>query len=493
MSHEIRTPLNAILGFADLLEKTNLNIPQKDYLDAIDTSGKNLLAIINDILDFSKIEAGMLSLDKTVFCPQQLLQSVYTMFHAKAQSKKLNLSVSIDPRLPHLVKGDSTRLNQIMINLIGNAIKFTDSGNVTVSGVLSEITDTHTKIKFSVSDTGIGIAQEKLDKIFDRFTQADSDTTRNFGGTGLGLSIAKKLVELQDGEIFVKSELSKGSEFIFIIEYEIADESELAVSEPHQEHAQTSFKGKKILIVEDNAINQKLTMTILAEEGFVYKIAENGQRALDILNAESYDAILMDLQMPVLDGYQATRKIREELKLTTPIIAMTANALAGEKERCLTLGMNGYITKPFKAESLFNTLTKILGNSENAPEIKSEEGLTFVGKITDLVYLKEFYGDKESLIKETVEMFLEQNPQDVQALENAFAAADYAELKSTSHSLQTSLGFMGINNDVLAEVKQLEAAAKEGNADLIKSKLALVIQSCRKACIELKEEIKKMN
>lgn len=493
MSHEIRTPLNAILGFADLLEKTNLSIQQKDYLSAIGTSGKNLLAIINDILDFSKIEAGMLGLENILFSPQQLLQAVYTMFHAKAQSKNLKFSAFIDPKLPHLVNGDSTRLNQIMINLIGNAIKFTDNGSVTVSGELVGTTETHATIKFSVSDTGIGIAKDKLERIFDRFTQADSDTTRNFGGTGLGLSIAKKLVELQGGEIVVKSEFEKGSEFTFTIEYEIADESQMIVAEPQQSYTQSFFKGKKILIVEDNAINQKLTMTILAEEGFVYKVAENGQKALDILKAESYDAILMDLQMPMLDGYQATRKIREELRLSTPIIAMTANALAGEKERCLSLGMSGYITKPFKAESLFNALTKVFGSGEVSMEIKKEPLREKSEKITDLVYLKEFYGDKESLIKETVELFLDQNPQDVRALEKAFADADYAVLKNVSHGLQTSLGFMGVNSSVLAEVKQLEAAAKAENSALIKEKLVVVVKSCWQACEELKEEIKKMN
>lgn len=494
MSHEIRTPLNAILGFADLLERSTLNKQQKEYLEAIGTSGKNLLAIINDILDFSKIEAGMLNLEKIPFSPQQLVQSVYTMFYARAQNKKLRLSANIDPALPPLVSGDSTRLNQILINLIGNAIKFTEAGEVTVGCELLERKEKDARIKFYVADSGIGIDPDKLEKIFERFTQADSDTTRNFGGTGLGLSIVKKLVELQGGEIHVKSEPGKGSEFIFIIEYDLADASAVMVADTvAQEYTGNGFKGSKVLIVEDNAINQKLTTTILEEEGFVFKIAENGQKAVDILRNEPYDVILMDLQMPVLDGYHATRIIREELKISTPVIAMTANALAGEKERCLSLGMNAYITKPFKAETLFSTLNKIL--SENRTNAASQNSYAEKGaaRITDLVYLKEFYGDKESLIKETLEMFLEQNPEDVKDLETAFTLGDYPSIKRISHGLQTSLGFMGISAEVLNKIKQLEAAAANNDQELTGKLLKAVVNCCSQACAELSAEVKKMN
>lgn len=363
MSHEIRTPLNAMLGFSGLLERTNLSDQQRDYLQAIDSAGKNLMTIINDILDFSKIEAGMLGIEKVPFSLPQLLQSAYTMFFPKAQSKNLKLYLSIDPNLPQLVIGDPTRLNQILMNLIGNAVKFTTEGVINVDCDIVELKNDKVKIKISVEDTGIGIAQSKIDAIFDRFTQADSATTRNFGGTGLGLSIAKKLAEMQGGEIDVKSVIDDGSIFSLIITYEIADDKEYN-HDSNQSKITNFGKSKKALIVEDNILNQKLAVMLLQEEGFETNTAINGDLAITELKNNHYDVILMDIQMPVMDGYETTKKIRNELKITTPIIAMTANAMAGEYEKCISSGMNEYITKPFKADTLYNALKKIF-NKEN--------------------------------------------------------------------------------------------------------------------------------
>ncbi len=363
MSHEIRTPLNAMLGFGDLLSKTDLNNLQREYLDAIETSGKNLLSIINDILDFSKIEAGMFSIEKTPFSVQQALHSVNTMFFDRAQSKGLKLFKSVDPKMPTLVNGDPTRFTQIMINLIGNAIKFTNKGSVSVECQVEKLTATEVTVKISVADTGIGIASNKLDSIFNRFTQAEDNTTRNFGGTGLGLSIAKKLVELQGGELWVKSKPDEGSEFGFHLTYEISESKEYTHKEasPPDTSRSEKFKGKRVLIVEDNLLNLKLASTLLSAEGFEVDSAANGQLAIDKLKELAFDIVLMDIQMPVMDGYEATQELRKSLNLQVPVIAMTANALAGERERCINSGMNEYITKPFKTQELFELIGRLLG------------------------------------------------------------------------------------------------------------------------------------
>jgi PAS domain S-box-containing protein len=493
MSHEIRTPLNAMLGFADLLEATQLNELQKEYLDAIEVSGKNLLTIINDILDFSKIEAGMLSIEQVSFGPQQLIQSVYTMFFKKAQSKNLKLFISLDPKLPPLLSGDPIRLNQIMINLIGNAVKFTAKGSVSVDCEVMERINNKVKLRFSVKDTGIGIPREKLATVFDRFTQAENNTTRNFGGTGLGLSIAKRLIELQGGEIFVNSKPGKGSEFYFTVEYMIADGKEYTLVLHNRKKTEGVFKGKKALVVEDNPLNQKLVLTLLKNEGFDAEVAENGQIAVDLLKEKTYGIILMDLQMPVLDGYEATRKIRREVKSTIPIIAMTANAMAGEQERCMDTGMDDYITKPFKAASLLNILFKFLNTGKDvSPENTKQTGLPGE-KITDLSYLKEFSGGKDSFVKDMLEVFLEQNPIDVEFMEKAIANDNFDGMKALAHSLQTSLGFIGFSESHINCLKESEILATEKrNLATIKTNLEIIVAACRKAQQELKEELKKL-
>lgn len=362
MSHEIRTPLNAMLGFAGIMAKTNLDASQREYLDAIDTSGKNLLNIINDILDFSKIEAGMFSIEKTPFSIQQSLHSVNTMFYEKAHSKGLKIFTSIDPRTPSLVNGDPTRFTQIMINLIGNAIKFTNKGSVSIECDVEKLTDSDVTVKLAVTDTGIGISADKLETIFNRFTQAEENTTRNFGGTGLGLSIAKKLVELQNGELWVESKVDEGSVFLFRITYGISKSKEYTHKEQGivQHETKYSFEGKTLLVVEDNLLNQKLATTLLSNEGFEVHVADNGEVAIEKLTDNTYDLVLMDIQMPIMDGYQATRKMRDVLRLSTPVIAMTANALAGERQRCIQAGMNDYITKPFKTQELLDKIHHLI-------------------------------------------------------------------------------------------------------------------------------------
>ena len=362
MSHEIRTPMNAIIGFSDILSKGNLAEKEREYVNTIKSAGENLLTIINDILDISKIEAGMMTFEEHIFSVKEIFKSLEVMLMEKAKEKKLELSFNCDPGVPNNLLGDPTRLTQIIINLAGNAIKFTRKGSirVRVKVVMSKEDgvkeDGNTTLKFSVKDTGIGIPQDKLEQIFERFRQAESHITRKYGGTGLGLSIAKQLVELQGGTLTVKSEFNKGSLFSFRIPFKKSMEFLPVHETPDKKYNIKELCNLNILLVEHNQLNVKLILSLFSEYNLKLHVAENGSVGIEKLKENNYDIILMDMEMPVMNGYEAATLIRNELKNDIPIIAMTAHAMAGEKERCLSLGMNDYISKPINANLLFEKI-----------------------------------------------------------------------------------------------------------------------------------------
>lgn len=364
MSHEIRTPMNAIVGFTDLLYKSLLSDEQRQYIEAIKTSGENLLVIINDILDFSKMQAGKISFEQTEFKLSQILSVTTELMLHKSVEQVTKLSTSIDKKIPERLVGDPTRLSQVLLNLVGNAIKFTDKGEVKVLVELISESANEVHLKFSVIDTGIGIPKDKLPYIFDAFTQASSDTTRKYGGTGLGLAIVKQLIELQGGQIEVQSEENKGSAFHFTIKYQksaVKEEQESGGKDEVQipEH----IEGLNILLVEDNVLNQVLAKKVLSDWKWNVEIAENGLIAIEKVKEKDYDIVLMDIQLPEMDGYEATRHIRTKLPLPAsqvPIMAMTAHAISSEKEKCLKAGMNGYISKPFNQETLYSKIVSIV-------------------------------------------------------------------------------------------------------------------------------------
>jgi signal transduction histidine kinase/ActR/RegA family two-component response regulator len=361
MSHEIRTPMNAIIGFNNRLMKTNLTPEQKDYVVAVQSSGENLLTIVNDVLDFSKIEAGMVKLENISFNLPDLLRSVHNMFLMQAKEKRINLQVSVSKNVPELVIGDPTRLTQILLNLVGNALKFTDKGHVTILAETVNQNEEHSYLQFKIKDTGIGIATDKISEIFNRFTQEKSDTNRIYGGTGLGLSIVKKLLELQNGTIMVDSEKDKGSTFTFILPFCRIKKLHADTKINPEKTTEPFIKNKiKILVVEDNIMNQKLAGFMLNDWGFDHDICGNGKLAIEKIKTNSYDLILMDIQMPEINGYETTKLIRTQLKIRTPIIAMTAHALPGEREKCLDCGMTDHISKPINETKLFNLITKHL-------------------------------------------------------------------------------------------------------------------------------------
>ena len=363
MSHEIRTPMNAIKGMTDILIRREPKEDQKEYLDGIKQSSDSLLFIINDILDISKIEAGKVELEHVSFSIHELVHNVHTIMQFKAEEKSLRLAKEI-PTEELFVLGDSTRLRQILINLIGNAIKFTEKGMVTTT-IKSEQIGEKLNLHFIISDTGIGIEQSSIAKIFESFEQAYSDTTRKFGGTGLGLSISKKLVELHGGKIWVESVKGKGSQFHFTIPYEIgAIKVELKPTEDVNTNTAEILKGIRILLVEDNAFNIVVATEELEDaiEGVIVEVAENGLIAVEKMKSSTFDVILMDIQMPIMNGFEATHIIRNmhSEKAHTPIIAMTANVLKEEVDLCYKSGMNDFIGKPFDMEELLSKINNLV-------------------------------------------------------------------------------------------------------------------------------------
>ncbi|MEO9966283.1 MAG: ATP-binding protein [Reichenbachiella sp.] len=361
MSHEMRTPLNAIIGFCHLmLSDKNVQPHQIDDLKSLKFSGEHLSSLINDLLDFNKIEAGKIVLEKIPFNLAEDVDGLIKALKVKADENNVKLKFVHDSDLPSHVVGDPTRLRQIITNLVGNAIKFTKDGSVTVSLIVDSLTDTEVGIDCLVTDTGIGIPQEKLSKIFDTFSQGDSEITRKFGGTGLGLTITKQLIELQGGTISVESEFGRGSTFRFALVYKL-DTVKKARTE--ENHGAQDFKEIEILVVEDIPVNQVVAERFLNEWGAKADLADHGAMAVEMVQKKDYDLILMDLQMPIMDGYEATRKIRDldEAKYRKlPIVALTASAMIDVKEGLFNAGMNDLVLKPINPSELYEKISKNL-------------------------------------------------------------------------------------------------------------------------------------
>ncbi|PKK99234.1 MAG: hypothetical protein CVV57_03460 [Tenericutes bacterium HGW-Tenericutes-2] len=357
MSHEIRTPMNAIIGFTHLLEQKITDPEQKEYIDRINDASKHLLGIINDILDLSKIEAGKMILEERPFKLDKLIDEVRSIVIEMVKVKKLYIDIEkID--CPEVIIGDSNRVRQILINLLSNAVKFTDTGGISlVLFIDKKIDDTHVNISFKVKDTGIGMTEDQQKRLFQEFEQADSSTTRLYGGTGLGLSISKRLSELMHGTLAVESKLNEGSEFILTIPVEIDElESTLKNIDLEESQAVMPKAGSKILLAEDNFLSQKLAHRILTNMGMQVTVANNGKIAVDLVKSKPFDLVILDIQMPVMDGIEAAKQIRAFNK-ETPILAMTANAFVEDKALCLQAGMNDYISKPIDPKSLSRALS----------------------------------------------------------------------------------------------------------------------------------------
>lgn len=466
MSHEIRTPLNAIIGFNNLLKQSPLTAEQEKHVEIVRVASQNLMVIINDILDVSKLESGKLELEKRPISIKAIAENVINLQSQKAKEKGLKLLLSVDQDIPVSVTGDSTRTSQILINLIGNAIKFTNQGYVELRIMEMKRTEKESLIRFSIKDTGVGIDRQKQQIIFERFSQAETSTTRVFGGTGLGLNISKMLVAMLGGKIELESELGKGSEFSFEINFMISNAIEIRkVPKNISVEYGNNLAGRSILVVEDNEHNQLLAQSYLNKNGSIVSLADNGAIALEMLKHHTYDLILMDLQMPVMDGFTATKIIRDELKLDVPIIACSAHSLIGERQNCIEKGMNDYISKPFSEENMIDVLCSFLNHTSN-PQSHLDDFKNLLG-ITEKKHGKDY-------LDMMLEIYNRRIPTDIVELEEAIEAKNADIIKSKAHLLSGSLSSFNFElGNLLA--KDTEKSASNGDFEETKHKTRLLI------------------
>jgi PAS domain S-box-containing protein len=447
MSHEIRTPITGILGMADLMSELNMPSEARDYLADIQISAKNLLELVNNVLDFSKIQAGKVSNELAPFDLYDKVSEVVKPFYFFANQKKIDLGIEIAPDVPRFIRSSPAKIGQVLTNFLGNAHKFTHQGGVKILVNMIEREDNEAVLRFAVKDSGIGIAPDRVLEIFRPFVQGDSSITRKYGGTGLGLTICKEFVENLQGEIGVNSKEDDGSEFWFMIPVEIVAEKDVG-AKTAVIPAGRNHKAAHLLLVEDNLINQKIAVKLLQGRGHHVDVAHDGAEAVAKLKNGPFDLVLMDCQMPVMDGYQATREIREKLHSEVPIVAMTAHALKGDREKCLAAGMNDYLTKPLDKEQLFQTIEMWL-----AKEKKPEDAMLSRLKLIE----KEHGAD---LLKELIGLFLTDYSSKMTAMERAARTGDVSQVKYFAHLFRSGSANLGAQR--LAEMC-LDLEEKAGN------------------------------
>jgi signal transduction histidine kinase/CheY-like chemotaxis protein/HPt (histidine-containing phosphotransfer) domain-containing protein len=485
MSHELRTPMNAILGMLSLLNRTELNARQKDYINKTDGAARTLLQLLNDILDISKAEAGKIELDLHPFRIGTLLRDLSVVLSANVGSKSVNLLFDADPSLPPYLIGDALRLQQVLINLGGNAIKFTSEGEVILKVFVAEKTQDAVSLYFSVRDSGIGIAPENQARIFSGFTQAEASTTRRFGGTGLGVAISQRLIELMGGRLELNSVLGEGSNFFFTIRLQIADEIKIRELELEEQNKAVPLnsgqrlKGVHILVVEDNINNQQIARELLELEGATISIADDGEQAVSIIKNTKplFTIVLMDLQMPVMDGIEATQIIRNQLGLSAlPIVAMTANAMTSDREACLSAGMNEHIGKPFDINHLVQVIRQQIGWNTLAKvsDIREREISDFMKEAAsaanvDIINTINRMGGKLTLYHRLLTMFVESLSGLESQLTEQIAQGKYVEASRTLHSLKGTAGSMGVTTLFTIASAGEKELANQPNADLAKS------------------------
>jgi len=489
MSHEIRTPMNAIIGFTKVVLKTDLSAKQKEYLTAIKISGDALIVLINDILDLAKVDAGKMTFEKTPFKLYASISAMLHLFETKIQEKNLKLIKEYESRIPEVLVGDPVRLHQIILNLVSNAVKFTTEGTITVSVRLINEDEEKATIEFAVKDTGIGIAANKIEKIFENFQQATSGTSRLFGGTGLGLAIVKQLVEPQGGSLNVKSKIDFGSTFSFVLSFQkTKEEAEL---ETGLVELDSQIKNIKVLVVEDIALNQLLMKTLLDEFGFERDIAGNGKIAIEKLQEKSYDIILMDLQMPEMNGFEATAYIRNEMNSKIPIIALTADVTTVDLAKCKEVGMNDYIAKPVDERLLYSKIISLVKKPLHIIEEKrNESSMNKNLKCTDLDYLTHRTKSNPILMMEMISLYLEQTPPLISAMKLGLKNKDWGSLYAAAHKIIPSFAIVGISADFENMAKKIqEYASTQQQTDVISDLVLKLENICMQACIELKEEL----
>ncbi len=489
MSHEIRTPMNAIIGFTKVLLKTDLSKKQEEYLNAIKISGDALIVLIDDILDLAKVGAGKMRFEQIPFKLSKSVSAMLHLFETKIHEKNLKLVKEYDKNIPDILIGDPVRLHQIILNLVSNAVKFTSTGKITVSVRLVEETDLEAKIEFDVSDTGIGIPEHKMGKIFENFQQATSGTSRLYGGTGLGLAIVKQLVESQGGNIVVKSAIDVGSSFSFTLTFK-KSQTEFMFEEIIDEQYE-GLEGLRILVVEDMPLNQLLMKTVLDDFGFECDLAENGLIAIEKLKKVSYDVVLMDLQMPEMNGFEATDYIRHVLNSSIPIIALTADVTTVDLEKCKAVGMNDYIAKPLDEKQLYRKI--ILQANKTLQPLTTPESNEITPKrlrIINLDYLNLRTKSNPVMMIQMINLYLKQTPLLISSIKQGMKDKDWNSLYIAAHKIIPSFSIMGIDQDFEEMAKKIQEYANTREQEHEIQKLVNTLEDvCMQACEELEEEI----
>jgi signal transduction histidine kinase/CheY-like chemotaxis protein len=481
MSHEIRTPMNAVIGLTHLLLQNNPKSDQLEHLKLLKFSGENLLTIINDILDFSKIEADKLTLEDINFNLHELISTIFSIYGPKAEDKQIKLAVDIDRSVPRIVTGDPVRLNQVITNLVSNAIKFTPAGRVEVTVRAENLVGISRKIIFSVKDTGIGIPNEKIVSIFESFSQANADITRKFGGTGLGLTISKRLVEMMGGQITVESILNYGSTFAFSVLMDEAREIPLQKISSHLPDDERSEKSR-VLLVEDNHVNQVVAVSFLRHWNIAVDCVDNGVAALAKIKSKAYELVLMDLEMPELDGYTTTQEIRKMDDVyfhNVPILALTASAMSEVREQALQSGMNDLLTKPFNPDELHRKINSLIKIPDNQ--------FTTGPKAQHWSDTLDVYADGSPEVKQELTRLIIENLKDLQKAINGITHESGVEnYRRTAHKVKTSLKMIG-NVALEEQVKILSDKTTEG---LIPADIEVTIQRLNSIVDDLLDELK---
>jgi PAS domain S-box-containing protein len=490
MSHEIRTPMNAIIGFTKVLLKTDMSVKQHEYLDAIKLSGDSLIVLINDILDLARVDAGKMTFEHIPFKMATTISAILHLFEIRVREKNLEFITEYDDRIPSVLLGDPVRLHQIVQNIVSNAIKFTKDGTIKFRTVLLKETKKTVKIEFSVTDTGIGIAKDRIDKIFENFQQGSSKTSRLYGGTGLGLAIAKNLVEFQGGKISVKSKIDEGSTFSFELEFlktKINIESEQIIPLPDK-----GINNIKVLVVEDIALNQLLMKTLLDDFGFERDVASNGKIAIQQLKEKKYDIILMDLHMPEMNGFETTEYIRNKLNSNIPIIALTADVTTVDLEKCKNVGMNDYISKPVDEKLLYSKIILLVKKPIFKIDVETEKSSEVINeslKCIDLHNLNRITKSDPNLMIEMISLYLEQTPVLISAMKKGLKEKDWEALYSATHKLIPSFSIMGISVDsenIARKVQEYAGSQKDRKG--IPTMVKKLEKICIMACDELEVE-----